>query len=379
MTTPSPAVRVRDVGLALLAAGAFGCGAPQAPPPPTPLPGVPQSRLAALSRGVNVTRWFNSFGQTPSFGRQLSADEVATIRRLGFRFVRLSVDPAYLEQRDDPDLLDSSMVAQLDAVIARMLGQQLAVIVTPFLHDLGVTDSASASRLARFWAVLATHLSGTEPDLVFLEVMNEPTFPRHPAAWAPLQQMILAAMRRAAPRHTLIATGALWSTVDGLVSLTPVRDPNVVYTFHFYEPHTFTHQNQPWANTARLHDIPYPADSLRCTAAVRALNDSSAARRASVYCAQRWDAPVIGAALDRAAEWSRGHGVPIFAGEFGAYCGAPGPDRLAWIQDVREALERRQIGWALWGWDDCFGLDSRHDDAGVLQLDTDMLRALGVG
>jgi aryl-phospho-beta-D-glucosidase BglC (GH1 family) len=167
--------------------------------------------------------------------------------------------------------------------------------------------------------------------------------------------------------------------VDGLVSLTPVGDPNVVYTFHFYEPHTFTHQNQPWANTAGLHDIPYPADSARCAAAVRALTDSSVVHRARTYCGERWDATVIGAALDRAAEWSHAHAVPIFAGEFGAYCRAPEADRLAWIRDVREALERREIGWALWGWDDCFGLDARHDDAGVLKLDTDVLRALGVG
>jgi aryl-phospho-beta-D-glucosidase BglC (GH1 family) len=167
--------------------------------------------------------------------------------------------------------------------------------------------------------------------------------------------------------------------VDGLVLLTPVRDPNVVYTFHFYEPHTFTHQNQPWANTAGLHDIPYPADSARCATAVRALTDSSVVRRATAYCGQRWDATVIGTALDRAAEWSRAHAVPIFAGEFGAYCGAPEADRLAWIRDVREALERREIGWALWGWDDCFGLDARHDDAGGLKLDTGVLRALGVG
>ena len=99
-------------------------------------------------------------------------------------------------------------------------------------------------------------------------------------------------MRGAAPRHTLIATGALWSTVDGLVSLTPVRDPNVVYTFHFYEPHTFTHQNQPWANTAGLHDIPYPADS--ATLHGRRSRAQRLERRAparAVYCGQRWDAP----------------------------------------------------------------------------------------
>jgi endoglucanase len=373
------AVRARLAGLAVLAAATAACAAPGAPVPPTPLTSVPQARLAALTRGVNVTRWFKGFGRTPPFGRYLSDDDLAAIRNTGFRVVRLSVDPAYLHRRDDPAVLDSIVVPQLDGAIDRMLAQHLAVIVTPFLREDPVTDSASAARLARFWEALATHLARTDPDRVFLEVMNEPEFAGRPAAWLPLQRTILEAMRRAAPRHTLIATGALWSSIDGLLMVRPVGDQNVVYTFHFYEPHTFTHQNQPWASTAGLRNIPYPADSARCTAAVQRLTDSNAVRSAKAYCGRRWDAGVIAASLDRAAEWSRAHALPIFAGEFGVYCGAPREDRLAWIRDVREALDQRKIGWALWGWDDCFGLDARHDNNGGLELDNEVLTALGIG
>jgi len=72
------------------------------------------------------------------------------------------------------------------------------------------------------------------------------------------------------------------------------------------------------------------------------------------------------------------HGVPLFAGELGAYCAAPTPDRLRWFRDVRRGLEQRQIGWALWEWEGCFGLHARHSDAGRLVLDTAVASALGL-
>ena len=36
------------------------------------------------------------------------------------------------------------------------------------------------------------------------------------------------------------------------------------------------------------------------------------------YCGFGWDAARIGGTLDRAADWSRQHGVRLLAGEFGA-------------------------------------------------------------
>jgi len=77
-------------------------------------------------------------------------------------------------------------------------------------------------------------------------------------------------------------------------------------------------------------------------------------------------------------QWRQFHRVPVFAGEFGASCAAARQDRLAWIRDVRVELQRRGIGWALWGWDDCFGLDAYRAPDGRLVLDADVLEALGL-
>ena len=108
------------------------------------------------------------------------------------------------------------------------------------------------------------------------------------------------------------------------------------------------------------------------------LTDSSALADAKAYCAGHWNAAALGLALDRVAQWRRANGVPVFAGELGVTCTAPKQDRLVWIRDARVELERRGIGWALWGWDDCFGLNAHREADGRLVLDADVLEALGL-
>jgi hypothetical protein len=71
--------------------------------------------------------------------------------------------------------------------------------------------------------------------------------------------------------------------------------------------------------------------------------------------------------------------VPVWAGEFGAYPAvAPRADRLRWLYDVRTALERYDIGWAVWSYDESLGLDRRIGGDGRISIDLDSARALGL-
>jgi len=341
--------------------------------------GVSPTRLARLSRGLNVARWFNAWGsEKPPLRYNLSDDDLAAIRRLGFTAIRLIFDPRQFRHPAKPSALDQQTLGDLDRALNRLLAHDLAVILTPYSHGkYFISDSASAAAFAQFWEALARHVSDFDADRVFLEVANEP--PLTPERWEPLQWEILAAMRRGAPRHTLIASGASWSTVRGLVAIPPVPDSNVVYTFHIYEPWVFTHQGVPWNEEKPLAGLlPYPNETKRCRAALGVVTVSAPLADARDYCAGRWDAGALAGLLDQAVQWRQTHGVALFAGELGAYCAAPTTDRLEWFSDVRLALEQRQIGWALWEWDGCFGLNARHTDAGKLVLDTAVAAVLGL-
>ena len=63
--------------------------------------------------------------------------------------------------------------------------------------------------------------------------------------------------------------------------------------------------------------------------------------------------------------------------EFGVYRDYADPqDRAAWIHDVRTALERHGMGWAMWDYSGSFGVVTKKDGRNV--PDEITLRALGL-
>lgn len=382
-------LRFLCVAASLLLITAVACARPSAhatQPAPPPAKGVPVSRLARLARCADITRWFWEVSDpTPEhFTSYIGDADLALIHRLGFQCVRLSIDPGLIYRKATPDTPDPAMLGYVDAAVNRLNAHNLAVVVD--LHDDPLKpleeDPDYASGFAVFWGVLARHFSGRNPEMVFLEALNEPVFKTRPQDWLPIQQHLLSVMRAAAPRLTLIGTGPLWSNVDGLVQVKPVADPNVVYTFHFYEPGTFTHEGAEWwvdGLDRYMTNLPYPSGSSGCPAAVAKFTNADVRESALAYCAGKWDSAKVNGLIARAAQWSKAQKVPIIAGEFGVYCGhAPPADRLRWFRDVRASLQKYNIGWTLWGYDDCYGLGRHLDAQGQIVIDWGVVRALGL-
>jgi len=102
---------------------------------------------------------------------------------------------------------------------------------------------------------------------------------------------LLRAIREKLPEHTLLATGAFWSNLSGLLSLQPVDDPDVWYNFHFYEPHIFTHQGATWgaAYEKYLRQVPYPSSPESVEQAILLVEDETLKQYLRVYGEQRWN------------------------------------------------------------------------------------------
>lgn len=299
--------------------------------------------LQSLARGVNISRWFRYPAENSErhFRAFITDADLDLIAAMGATCVRLAVDPTYLN------------LAWLDEAIARIARRGLALVLDYHDESRGIESGpAAVDEFERRWLALAAHLSRTLPDTVLLEVLNEPVFDADPAAWFPIRRRIVEAIRSAAPLHTIVAGGPNWSSLDGLLISSPVDDDNVVYTFHFYEPFEFTHQGASWVSgpVRHLSGVRYPAASAR----------------------------QIDQRIASAAGWAARYGVPVWAGEFGAYPAvAPRLDRLRWLYDVRTALQRHGIGWAVWSYDENLGLDRRIDPDGRTNIDWDSATALG--
>ena len=230
------------------------------------LPSVPESRFTHLRHGINASEWFAQASEyTPERLRTYTTlDDIALIRRLGFDHIRLSIDPQPLWHEGCADSLPSEYLTYLDQTIDAMLAQGLAVIVdihpsSAFKHRLA-SENQFAEQFADFWRALARHYSGRNPDYVFFELLNEPEI-EDGYRWYGLQAKLIAAVREGAPQHTIIAAGHRWSDIYELLFLEPYADGNIIYNFHFYDPHIFTHQGATWGVNSwhYLHNVPYPS------------------------------------------------------------------------------------------------------------------------
>jgi aryl-phospho-beta-D-glucosidase BglC (GH1 family) len=348
------------------------------------------ARAQHLRHGINASEWFAQSGDYSAArtNRYTDAQDIALMARLGFDHVRLSIDAGALEQ--DPraaDGLNADFLARLDRAIDTMLGDGLAVEVDmhpgdAYKQQLRSGDDA-VERFTALWRKLATHYANRDPERVFFEILNEPEV-SDPYRWAGIQAHVAEAIRQVAPRHTLIATGANYSGMHDLLQLEPLADGNVIYTFHFYEPHEFTHQGANWgvAWWSETQSIPYPVPNFASSSDLQAflheVPDAADRSELEDYFLDGWDARHIRLVIDEAADWARNHHVPLLCNEFGAYRPYADPvSRANWIRDTRTALEADGIGWAMWDYRGGFGVVIKQDSQPA-QVDETTVRALGL-
>jgi aryl-phospho-beta-D-glucosidase BglC (GH1 family) len=296
-----------------------------------------------------------------------TADDIALMRSMGFDHVRLSIDGDELLRNAPTGGLNAIFLAELDTAVKTMLKDDLRVVVDvhpsdDFKRQLR-TDDAAVARFCALWSALAAHYAQMNPDRLFFEVLNEPEFD-NARQWTAVQTRAIAAIRQAAPHHTIIATAERYSGLTDLLTLEPVADPNVIYTFHDYEPFAFTHQGATWTmeQVRPLRRVPYPSSPEDIAPVVSQEQQLISQHWINSYGLDRWDAARIRSELSFAGKWAALHHVPVYCGEFGVYQAFADPAmRAAWLRDTRTALEEEGIGWAVWDYQGSFAVVSKTD------------------
>jgi endoglucanase len=343
----------------------------------------------------------------PSYA--LRSDELQALRRTGFDFVRLAVDPGpFLQfQGERRAALDHLLAERVKLILTSGLG----VIVDFHPSDMQPDNTALALtagvqtplfqsylQLLRQTAALLGQLGA---ERIALELMNEP--PITAGSWQPMLEVAYAAARAGSPDLPLILEGGDEAAASALMKMKTkpfAADPAVRYAFHYYDPYQFTHQGAAWNAARYLADVPYPArarpldDSLTATAAtIATLNLSApekslayqdAQTRLAAYRASGFDAGTIAKTFARIADWARSQGIPpdrIMLGEFGArqtalqLAGARARERTQWFHDVSLAAEANGFGWAVWAYRSAGGFGLARSETGD-EIQPDIAEAL---
>ena len=350
-------------------------------------------RAQHLRHGINTSEWF---AQEPGryaaerLATYTDVNDIALIKQMGFDHIRLSIDPeplmyplvwAPLNKQADQS---NDFLTALDKIVQAAQAHELAVIID--IHPQSDfkkrvrEDGSFAGHFADLWRALATHYASYPPDLTFFEIMNEPEDP-DANQWTGIQAQLVTAIRSVAPQNTIIVSGARWSGVDQLVQMEAIADQNLIYNFHYYTPHYFTHQGASWSSNTASHltkGVPYPSKPDDVTKLQQEVPTPAEKLEITEYAYDNWNASRIGAEIDLAAQWAHERHVPLTCNEFGVYRLYTDPaQRMAWIHDVRSALEKDGIGWTMWDYRGGFGVVHKEEGKPAVP-DHDVLKALGL-
>ncbi len=352
-------------------------------------------RAEHLRHGINASEWF---AQSHDYSVQrlrtyTTLDDIVRMKQMGFDHVRLSIDPAIFDctatqagsntsATAAPNWQQCPTVQVLDEVIAKALSQDLAVLIDlhpsgEYKKQLAASDN-KAEQFVFLWSRISAYYSRIDPERVFFEVMNEPEM-ADVYRWGGIEQRAVTEIRRNAPQHTVLVSGANYSDVGDLVRLPQFVDTNLIYVFHYYEPHIFTHQGASWGepfwNT--LRQVPFPAVDPMLGDAIARQTDEYARFRLTQFGLDHWDEQHVAGEIQFAADWAKARNVPLICDEFGVYRYFVKPeDRQRWLSTVRGVLEKNRIGWTMWDYQGGFGVVSK--DTGTTVEDEGVLEALGL-
>ncbi|AWN22519.1 hypothetical protein DKM44_04100 [Deinococcus irradiatisoli] len=325
--------------------------------------GAAHAQTLHLERGVNLEGWLDQVQFQPLPAAKLA--QLATIKAAGFGFVRLLVNPnTLIAARDNA----AEPLASVVRVLKAAQQHKLKVLLTLFDEQPSKAAVIGGGKARDTYLALLEKLGALlaawDPGSVGLEPLDQPAAcDMSPAAWTQLESQFVAAVRRSAPKLTVVVTGPCFSDYYSLTTLKPLADANVMYSFQYLEPLMFTQQGNPvHSEWQHFKGVPYPLDKAQLPALLASiLKSTPPASRAAVkkefgsLSIGSFDQAALKGQLALVSGWAQRNAVKVVLSAFAVHQSAPRASRLNWLRDVRAAAEAQGLAWAVWSWDSPYG------------------------
>ena len=309
---------------------------------------------APFEKGVNFTNWleYRSAEQINAdmFGRQ----DFINARKMGCDVIRLPIHFEKICHEEDGYLIPQKILNILDNVAAWCEEMQLYVIWD--FHNDCSADSATPADVDKIlipvWKQLATRYRDHSQYIVY-EIMNEPHAIPIPL-WNEIIERVFRVIREIDKKHWIIVGGADWNSTEAMKTLPDFKDDRVIYNFHYYDPHTFTHQGASWCHMERVIGIPFPYDPARMPELPENPTEEEL-RRFHAYPVEG-TLEAVKSCFDQYVEFSRERNAPVLCGEFGCLWTVPNEERVNWYRLVVGLLDERGIARTSWDYYASFGV-----------------------
>lgn len=325
--------------------------------------------IQGLKKGINLGGWLSQCVHTkPHYDSFISKQDIQRISSWGLDHVRLPIDCEVIETEDGR--LRNDGFCYIDSCIGWCKEYGLRMILdihktagytfnNAFQQENSLfTSEGLQSRFIEIWSELARRY-GKEKDTVIFELLNEVVENENSEPWNKLAFSTISAIRKYAPVTQIIIGGTEWNSVRAVALLDKPFDQNVIYTFHFYEPFVFTHQNAHWVPAIKDLHINYPSSVEDYINAAKTVGEQAA----FIF---KNDVKEIGASMleqliIHAVTVAEERGVALYCGEYGVIDQAPPDGTLRWFKDIHQVFEKYHIGRAAWSYKEMdFGIEGPH-------------------
>ncbi|HYE84391.1 MAG TPA: cellulase family glycosylhydrolase [Clostridia bacterium] len=316
--------------------------------------------------GVNLGGWLSQYGMRLTcehLDTFVTPSDIERIAGWGMDHVRLPVDYPVLEAE--------GTAVYVDKCIQWCSEQGLNVIIDLHrapgysfhnLQDNSLFDDLQVQeRFLDIWRGLSRRLEA-QGDNVMYEILNEVVEPDS-SRWNSLAKKAVEAIRELDEDRKLLIGSNNYSSVHTLKELEIFDDPNTIYTFHFYEPHLFTHQKAYWNESFRKYDqmLEYPGSFTNLEGFLK--ENECYKKEFERYVGRKLDKQLMLEDMKPVLEFMAATGKPVYCGEYGVIENAPTESRINWHRDFVDILKKLDIGRAVWTYKTMnFGLTDMNGD-----------------
>ncbi len=325
-----------------------------------------------LGKGINIGGYLSQCEHTDAhYESFINETDIRTIAEWGFDHVRVPVDYIVLE-----DVEGKKKIKGYE-ILGRLAGwcRQNCLDMIIDLHKAYGYDFNNAgddeqnclfssgelqNRFISLWQEIAASFGNLEH--VAFELLNEIVETEYAEPWNVLIDECVAAIRRITAETVIIYGGVQWNSAQTVKLLERPKYRNILFSFHFYEPMAFTHQNAYWVPELKTGEIiKYP----ETMAYYRKKSEPLGTRAEHILNSERsqMGSMFLEDLLEDAFKAAENMGVGLYCGEYGVIDQAPRDDTLRWFQDINAVLEKHGVGYCVWNYKSKdFGLFDSHYD-----------------
>jgi endoglucanase len=284
-----------------------------------------------VGRCVNMGNHLEAPTEGAWGGRKIADDDFQIIAEAGFNTIRLPVRWSTHAGNSPPYTIDADFMKRVKHVVGNARAAGLNVILNSHHFEEIHSDPSDANiaKLASMWSQIATAFADQPNDKLWFEIENEPHDKFNDSNLLKVLSPSLTEIRKSNPERPVIIGGEFWSGINSLATLKLPDDPNIIPTFHYYDPFDFTHQGATWVDPAPKMGRAYGSAEDQA----RLKND-----------------------VGKVRDYIKRTGKTPFMGEFGANGPIPLYERVKYQMTVRTAFDEIGIGMCAWGFTNTFPL-----------------------